>query len=250
MIRGQVTLRRDTSRLEARITIDIAGDDRIFRSVEAVIDTGFTGVNPAKPQFLTDTIFIPKRNRKRTKSTPHSKSTRTSKKKSASAPKSQRLKRDQNPALSQQERKEQGLCRCGQAAIQGQTRCDKCVEKHREWHRQYAEKRRRARGAQPRPRNDDTELLEQIRKEIAEREAQRASQPPKRVRGEAYNRQKREKQAQDRAERMSLGLCIQCGKPSPEGQTRCADCTLRHREYGRRERAKAKVLKEIQSCST
>ena len=43
MIRGQVSIRRDASQLEARITIDIAGDDRIFRSVEAVIDTGFTG---------------------------------------------------------------------------------------------------------------------------------------------------------------------------------------------------------------
>ena len=36
-------LRQDRSQLEARVTIDIAGDDRLFRSVEAVIDTGFTG---------------------------------------------------------------------------------------------------------------------------------------------------------------------------------------------------------------
>ena len=43
MIRGQVHLRQDRSQLEARVTIDIAGDDRLFRSVEAVIDTGFTG---------------------------------------------------------------------------------------------------------------------------------------------------------------------------------------------------------------
>lgn len=43
MIKGQVYLRPDGSRLEARITIDIAGDDRLFRSVEAIIDTGFTG---------------------------------------------------------------------------------------------------------------------------------------------------------------------------------------------------------------
>ncbi len=43
MINGQVYLRPDGSRLEARITIDIAGDDRLFRSVEAIIDTGFTG---------------------------------------------------------------------------------------------------------------------------------------------------------------------------------------------------------------
>ena len=43
MIRGQVSLRQDASRLEARVTIDIAGNDHIFRSVEAVVDTGFTG---------------------------------------------------------------------------------------------------------------------------------------------------------------------------------------------------------------
>ncbi len=43
MISGQVSIRRDASQLEARITIDIAGDDRIFRSVEVLIDTGFTG---------------------------------------------------------------------------------------------------------------------------------------------------------------------------------------------------------------
>ena len=43
MIRGQVQLRQDGARLEAKVTIDIAGDDRLFRSVEAVIDTGFTG---------------------------------------------------------------------------------------------------------------------------------------------------------------------------------------------------------------
>ena len=43
MIKGQVHLRQDGSRLEARVTIDIAGDDRLFRSVEAIIDTGFTG---------------------------------------------------------------------------------------------------------------------------------------------------------------------------------------------------------------
>ena len=43
MIRGQVSLRQDASRLEARVTIDIAGNDHIFRSVEAIVDTGFTG---------------------------------------------------------------------------------------------------------------------------------------------------------------------------------------------------------------
>ena len=195
-------------------------------------------------------IFIPKRTGKRTRSTPHCESTRTSKKESASPPKSQPSKRKKNTSLSQQERKEQGLCRCGQAAIHGQTRCDKCAEKHRAWHREYAEKRRRARGAQPRPRNDDTELLEQVRIEIAAQNTRTESQKPKRVRGEAFNRQMREKQAQERAERKSLGLCVQCGKPNPEDQTRCAECAARHRYYGRRKRARAKVLKESQPSTT
>lgn len=32
-----------TAALEARVTIDIAGNDRVFQAVDVVVDTGFTG---------------------------------------------------------------------------------------------------------------------------------------------------------------------------------------------------------------
>ena len=53
----------------------------------------------------------------------------------------------------------------------------------------------------------------------------------KRVRSEAYKKRRREKQANLRAERDSLSQCRDCGKPRPEGQTRCHDCVMSHRRY-------------------
>ena len=199
-------------------------------------------MNHTKPQFLTDTIFIPKRTRlpsrkqsiKRTKSTRHRNPTQKSQKKPAHAPKPA-------PARKRQERKEQGLCRCGQAAIQGQTRCAECAVKHREWTRQDSENRRRAKGIKPRPRFDDAELIEQIQKEIADQETRGASQTTKRVRSEAYKKKNQQHRAQVRAERKSFGLCVQCAKPSLPGQARCADCALKHRQTGLRSRVKAKL---------
>ena len=134
-------------------------------------------MNPTKPQFLIDTILIPKRTRlpsrkqaiKRTKSTRHRNPTQKSQKKPAHAPKP-------TPA---RKRKEQGLCRCGEAAIQGQTRCAECAVKHREWTRQDSENRRRAKGIKPRPQFDDAELIEQIQKEIADQETRGASRQPR-----------------------------------------------------------------------
>ena len=44
MIRGRVSPARDDDRaLEARISIDIAGANWIFQTLEVVVDTGFTG---------------------------------------------------------------------------------------------------------------------------------------------------------------------------------------------------------------
>ena len=200
-------------------------------------------MHTAKPQLLTDTIFIPKRTRlpsrkhqsKWTKPASRRKSTRTSPKKSVHAPKT--------PARKRQERKEQGLCRCGEAAIQGQTRCAECATKHREWTRQNSEIRRRAKGIKPRPRIS-AELIEQTRKEIAAQETREANTTPKRVRSEAYKKKNQQHQAQVHVERKSLGLCVQCGKPSDEGQTRCPDCVLKHRQYGSRSRVKAKLTAE------
>ena len=111
----------------------------------------WTGINTLKQQLFIDITFIPKRTRKRMKSGPSRKSTRPSQKKSAHAPKPQPSTRKQKPALTRQERKEQGLCRCSQPAVQEQTRCPDCVAKYREWHRQNSENRRRAKGIKTPP---------------------------------------------------------------------------------------------------
>ena len=174
------------------------------------------------------------------KSGPSRKSTPPSQKKSAHAPKPQPSTRKQKPALTRQERKEQGLCRCSQPAVQEQTRCPDCVEKHRKWNRQNSENRRRAKGIKPRPRIS-AELIEQIQKEIADQETRGASRTPKRVRSEAYKKKNQQHRAQVCAERKSLGLCVQCAKPSLPAQVRCADCALKHRQSGRRTRVKAKL---------
>ena len=215
------------------------------------------GINASKPQLFTDNIFIPKRTRlpsrkhesKRTKATLRRKSIRPNQKKSANAPKP--ASPNPNPQAStrkaklrpnRQERKEQGLCCCGQAAIQGQTRCPTCAEKHRTWNRQNSEDRRRAKGAKPRPRISSGSI-EQLRKEIAAQD-KGASRTTKRVRSNTHNQKAAQHQAQVRAERKSLGLCVGCAKPSLEGQTRCSDCALKHRQSGRRDRVKAKLTAE------
>ena len=75
------------------------------------------------------------------------------------------------------------------------------------------------------------ELIEQIQQDIATKEA---NQAPKRVRNEVYKKKQREKQESLRAERKAFGLCCDCGKPKPEGQTRCGDCIQRRSQYWQR----------------
>ena len=200
------------------------------------------GIHTSKPQICVDTIFIPKprlrshkHQSKRTKSAPRQKP-------APPTPK-QRPSKRKKPALTRQERKEQGLCLCGQPAIHQQTRCPTCAEKHRAWNRQDSENRRRAKGAKPRPRID-AQLIEQVRKELADQEAREASAPPKRVHSKTYNQDRAQYYARRRAERKSLGLCVQCAEPSLEGQTRCPDCVLKHRQYELRGRVKAKLTSQ------
>ena len=176
------------------------------------------------------------------KSGPSRKSTRTSQKKSAHAPKPQPSTRKQKPALSRQERKEQGLCRCSQAAIQGQTHCAECAEKHRTWNRRTRKTDEGQKARKPRPRIS-SEPIQQLRKEIASQD-KGTSRAPNRVRSEAYKKKNQQHQAQVRAEHKSLGLCVQCAKPSLEGQNRCADRALKHRQHGSRSRVKAKIAAE------
>ncbi len=183
----------------------------------------------AKPQLMVDTIFVPKRKPKAERSKP-------SLPRQPKPPSAKRQpSKPRKPALTRQERKEQGLCQCNQPAIQGQTRCPTCAEKHRAWCRQYSENRRRAQGVKPLQRTSP-ELIAQIQQEIAAKEA---NQAPKRVRNDVYRKKQREKQASLRAERIALGLCCDCGKSKPEGQTRCDDCVQRRRLYWQRHVAKS-----------
>ena len=92
---------------------------------------GRMGTSLPKRHIFEEHFQLPvrKKGSKRTKSTRRRNPTQRSQKKPAHAPKP-------TPA---RKRKEQGLCRCGQAAIQGQTRCAECAAKHREWTRQDSE---------------------------------------------------------------------------------------------------------------
>lgn len=80
------------------------------------------------------------------------------------------------------------------------------------------------------------ELIKQIQQEITTKEA---NQSPKRIRNEDYKKKQREKQASLKADRKALGLCSDCGKPKPEGHTRCGDCVERRRWYWQRHVAKS-----------
>ena len=147
------------------------------------------------------------------------------------------------PALTRQQLKKQGLCRCGKPAIHEQTRCPTCAEKHRAWNRQHSENQRRAKGTTPRPPIDE-QHIEQFQKELAAQETGAASTAPKRVRSKANNQERAQYQQRLRSERKSLGLCVQCAEPSLKGQTRCHDCVLKHRQYELRGRVRAKITSQ------
>ena len=210
-------------------------------------------MNTAKTQLFTDHFRYERPSSKKPKS--HSRSNRTKRKQSAKPPapkkpatkisrprltEEQKLERRRKRAAERyQQRTEQGLCRtCGREAIPGQTRCPKCAEEHRTWNRPYEEKRRRTRGMQPRPKFDYTEIIAALREENTFQAARETTQGPKRVHSEVYQRQRREQVAKVRTERKSLGLCLQCAEPSPDGETRCGICAEKHRQEYRLSQAK------------
>ena len=172
------------------------------------------GINLPKRHIFEAHFHLPERKRgiKRTKSTRRRKSTRTGQQNSARAPKPthpntnpQPSTRKGNAAGKRQARKEQGLCHCGQPAIQGQTRCHECAEKHRAWHRQNSEKRRRAKGIKTPPpvrrcRINRADSERNCRKrQRSKPHTQESAQQNVQSQGAQY-------QAKLRAERKSLGL--------------------------------------------
>ena len=178
------------------------------------------GMHYAKTQLLKDDFQYTRPTSKKHKSPPGPKSTNPSKpkrpvqKNTTVKPLRPRLTEEQirdrqrlRAADHFQRRKELGLCRsCPNNASKGQSRCLDCAERHRGWNRQNGEKTRRAKGIGPRPRTEDSELMDVVRKEVAEQANQGAGLQPRRVRSEAYKEKQRHKQALLRAERASLGL--------------------------------------------
>ena len=169
------------------------------------------GIQTSKPQLFIDTIFIPKPKRLASHTSRSKRSKSAARQKPAPPTPKPRPSKPRKPALTRQERKAQGLCRCGQAAIQEQTRCPTCAEKHRAWNRQYSKDRRRANGADPRPQTDE-QCTEQFPKELAAQETGAASTAPKRVLSKAYNQERAQYQQRLRSERKSLDLCVQCAE--------------------------------------
>ena len=100
--------------------------------------------------------------------------------------------------------KASGLCRdCGEPAIEEQTRCEKCAEKHRVSRRKNdAERRAKANEAN------------QLKRAMALAEKIEAGGPTK---------------------------CRECQDPPRHGQTRCERCADRHNEYRRRREAEKRA---------
>ena len=190
-----------------------------------------TGVNSTKPQLFVDTVSIPKRKPKANNKPKSKRSKPSPRRQPKSSSAKHRPSKPRKPALTRQERKEQGLCRCNQPAIQGQTRCPTCAEKHRAWLRPYSEARRRARGAKPLQRISDADLLRLIQAEVDTRESQVADPSVREVHPDTHSL--------SRAQRKSLSICSDCDYPSEERHTRCTLCLLRRRLDSRRRRAKA-----------
>ena len=148
----------------------------------------------------------------------------------------QQRERNRKQAAERRQRlKDNGRCvSCPNNAIDGQTRCPDCAEKHRARLRPYSEARRRAEGAKHTLRIGEAELLQLIQKEVDARESQVANQPAAAVQPD--------RQSLSRAQRKSLGICSDCDYSSEEGHIRCTLCLLRHRLYARQRRAKAQTV--------
>ena len=198
------------------------------------------GINQPKTQSFVDTILVPKHKPRTSRSRQNKQAGSAPPRKPALPTPAPKPSKPKKRALTRQERKDLGLCRCGSKAIPEQTRCTSCAEKHRI----ESERRRRAKGMKPRP-EISAELIHQVQQEIA---AEKARPTRKRVFSEAEKQTQRDRTASMRAERASLGLCRGCGKFSVVDQTRCPDCVQKHRQSGKRRRLRNKVLKEIRQA--
>ena len=117
------------------------------------LTTGHAGMLYAKPQLLTDSFHYPKRGTKKKQKS----GTRAERSRKPKAPKDPKQKRVPLTPEAKNERrrtsfkkrleeaKALGLCRdCREPAIEGQTRCQQCAERHRVRRREDHRRRRAA----------------------------------------------------------------------------------------------------------
>ena len=119
-----------------------------------------------------------------------------------------------------------GLCRhCREPAIEGQTRCQQCAERHRARRREDDSGRRAA-----------AKLSE-------ERPTQEYGRPPKSRRSEQEEACLSSEQRQ-RERRKAAGLCKNCPEPSKPGRSRCEGCSEKQRVQEREARAWKKAERQ------
>ena len=189
------------------------------------------------------------------------------KSKKLKTPKTRKVPAPKRTPLTPEERKERqriqfkaklerakslGLCRrCGEPAIQGQTRCETCAEKHRVSSKnKYGETNAVAKLANGDPSNKPkvpdclgNNLPQPVKqtalpqaKPLSERTNSESRREYERLRGQRPERREfRRKAAQvSRQKAKDLALCKVCRNPAIPGQTRCEICAEKHRQGNRR----------------
>ena len=178
--------------------------------------TGSSGIPHPKRQLFVDTYHRSQRARKEKKSGSRTNDAKQERPKKGTAPKERKEKRIPLTPEARKERqrtnhkeklakaKASGLCRhCGEPAIEGQTRCDRCAERHRLSGRVY--------GIKSRTKAKEAREMAQA---MAPAENIPAGGPTK---------------------------CRECQNPPRPGQTRCDRCATRHNENRRRREAKKRA---------
>ena len=214
----------------------------------------------AKPQLLIDSFQLPKRGLKK-KQKEAARAERSRKPKTPKDPKPKRIPltpedRKERRRVSFKKRLEEakslGLCsRCREPAIEGQTRCQECAERHRVRRREDDSKRRavaKLSGEKP-PQgpaapaspeattpHPDEQAEHRKARPVSETSTTTHDAEAEHPRGPSPQRQKtwREHQKKRREEAKELGLCRDCREPAIPDQTRCEPCAEKHRA-GRRQ---------------
>ena len=228
----------------------------------------------AKTQLLTDTFQYPKRGTKNKNLKSATRANHSRKPKASKDPKPKRIpltpeaKKERQSARFKErleEAKALGLCRHYHdppvKAIEGQTRCHDCAEKHRLQRREYDKKRRAAAKPSekklpqepvvPASSNAITPQLDQQGEHRKAKLVRIASTPTSRREYERLRRQQperqefqRKSQKKIREKREASGLCKDCGEPAIPGQTRCEACAEKHRAKDKAARAREKAEKQ------